>query len=43
MNILSSKNLDKFNSTDIKIGVAKHLRNGKEVRLHHIMINLVER
>jgi hypothetical protein len=35
--------LAKFNYTDIKIGIARHMRNGKEINLYHILINLVER
>jgi hypothetical protein len=35
--------LAKFNYTDIKIGIARHVRNGKEINLYHILINLVER
>jgi hypothetical protein len=37
------KELDQFNFSDIRIGVAQHLRNGKTKYLYHIMINLVER
>lgn len=37
------KELDQFNFSDIRIGVAQHLRNGKTKNLYHIMINLVER
>ncbi|MGV8826717.1 MAG: hypothetical protein ACWA6U_00225 [Breznakibacter sp.] len=37
------KELAIYNYADIKIGVAQHLRNGKEINLYHIMINLVER
>ncbi len=37
------KELAKYNFTDIKIGVAQHLRNSKRINLYHIMINLVER
>ena len=40
---LEFKELDKYNYADIKIGIARHLRNGKEINLYHIMINLVER
>ncbi|MBJ7880990.1 hypothetical protein [Gelidibacter salicanalis] len=35
--------INDYNFTDIKIGVAKHLRNGKKIKLYHIMINLSER
>ena len=35
--------IDDYKYTDIKIGVAKHLRNGKLINLHHIMIDLKER
>jgi len=35
------KQLTTFNYTDIKIGIARHMRNGKEINLYHILINLV--
>lgn len=35
--------INDYNFTDIKIGVAKHLRNRKKIKLYHIMINLSER
>lgn len=37
------KELVEISFTDIKIGVAQHTRNGKLIKLYHIMINLVER
>jgi hypothetical protein len=37
------KELVEFNFSDIRIGMAQHLRNGKVVNLYHILINLIER
>jgi len=35
--------INDYNYTDIKIGVAEHQRNGKIIYLYHIMINLHDR
>lgn len=38
---LSFEEVNDYPFTDIKIGKAKHLRNGKEVLLYHIMVDLI--
>lgn len=35
--------INDYNYTDIKIGVAEHQRNGKVIYIYHIMINLQDR
>ena len=42
-NFIDYEEIDDYNFTDIKIGVARHLRNGKQIKLYHILINLSER
>ncbi|KAF0128355.1 MAG: hypothetical protein FD155_3285 [Bacteroidetes bacterium] len=37
------KEIEDFNYADIKIGLARHSRNDKTIKLYHIMINLSER
>jgi hypothetical protein len=36
----SFKENENYPFTDIKIGVATHQRNGKEIKLYHVMVNL---
>ncbi len=38
---LSFEEINDYPYTDIKIGKAKHLRNGKEVLLYHIVVDLL--